>query len=118
MVGPWQLTFEGQKVTAGHRGDHGDGIKLARSWGTQVFHAGRMVSDRWAVGVQYEDMDAGIYFGLPMSGNKRRQMTFTVRTKLSHNDVAELAVSENVRPFRTTPYVSDAIFTLAYRRLR
>ena len=118
MVGPWQLTWEGQKVTAGHRGYHGDGIKLARSWGTQVFHAGRMVSDRWAVGVQYEDMDAGVNFGLPMSGDKRRQMTFTVRTKLSLNDVAELAVSENVRPFRTTPYVSDAIFTLAYRRLR
>lgn len=118
MVGPWHLTWEGQKVTAGHRGELAGGITLAKSWGAQIFHAGRMVSNRWSAGVQYEDMDAGVNFGLPMSGNKRRQMTFTVRTKLSGNDVAELSVSENVRPFRTTPYVSDVIFTLAYRRHR
>ena len=118
MVGPWQLTWEGQNVTAGHHGEMAGGITLARSWRSQIFHAGRMVSNRWSAGVQYEDMDAGVNFGLPMSGNKRRQMTFTVRTKLTGNDVAELAVSENVRPFRTTPYVSDVIFTLAYRRLR
>ena len=118
MSGSWQLTWEGQHVIAGRRGDLPGGIRLAPSWGTQIFHAGRMVTNRWAVGVQYEDMDAGIDFGLPMSGNKRRQMTFTVRTRLSGSDIAELSVSENIRPFRTTPYVSDVIFVLAFRRLR
>ncbi|MFM7187272.1 MAG: hypothetical protein ACKO14_05600 [Armatimonadota bacterium] len=117
-VGPWQLTWEGQNVTAGHHGDYLGGIKLARSWGSQVFHVGRMVTDRWAFGCQYEDMDAGLTFGLPYSGNKRRQMTFTIRTKLSQSNIAELSVSENVRPFRTTPYVSDVIFTLAFRQFR
>ena len=118
MTGPWQLTWEGQHVVGGRSGELPGGIRLASSWGTQVFHAGRMVSNRWAVGVQYEDMDAGIDFALPISGNKRRQMTFTVRTKLTANDIAELSVSENIRPFRTTPYVSDVIFVLAFRRLR
>lgn len=118
MSGPWQLTWEGQHVIAGRHGDLDRGITLAPSWNTQVFHAGRFVSNRWAVGLQYEDMDSGLTFGLPYSGNKRRQMTFTVRTKLSDSDFGELSVSENVRPFRTTPYVSDAIFTLAFRRLR
>lgn len=118
MVGPWQLTWEGQHVTAGQRGTLAGGINLMPSWGTQVFHAGRMVSDRWAAGFQYEDMGAGMDFGLPFSGNKRRQMTFSVRTKLSESDVGELSVSENVRPFRTTPYVSDVIFTLAIRRIK
>jgi len=118
VSGPWKLTWEGQHVVGGRRGELSGGIRLASTWSTQVFHAGRMVSNRWAVGVQYEDMDAGIDFGLPISGNKRRQMTFTVRTKLTGNDIAELSVSENIRPFRTTPYVSDVIFVLAFRRLR
>lgn len=118
MAGPWQLTWEGQHVFSGNHSYVPVGVSLAPNWGMQVFHASRMLSNRWAVGIQYEDIDAGYDIGLPWSGNKRRQMSFTLRSRLSNTDIGELTVSENVRPFRTTPYVSDVIFVLAVRRAR
>lgn len=110
----WDAVWEGQSVTSSRSGDNQD-IVLHKNWFNQTFSFVNVFARGWAAIVQYDDLDSGITLGLPYSEDKRRQMTFGVRRQ-HNNTILDLLVTENVRPFRTTPYVVDVGFTLALRR--
>lgn len=110
----WDVVWEGQSVTSSRSGSK-QGVVLHKNWFNQTFSLVKVFASEWAALVQYDDLDSGITLGLPYSEDKRRQMSFGVRRQ-RNNMIVDLLVTENVRPFRTTPYVMDVGFTLALRR--
>ncbi len=94
-------------------GDLTDGVRLYHG---SVLALEKRVSGRDSVVVQAEETVYPFVRNLASGSGGRRQMSFGLQRTYPGGTRAHLSLSENIFPFRTTPYGPDIMLSLGFER--